>query len=216
MTWSEKRGYFARKLEQTGCRIPASEPLDRIVEGLAQCVRQHHAAIDAAFLARYPDEPFIIAAVEEALRAVRSSPREFGIGAVLVEGDEVIARAHNSQLGRNRTDLHAEMTLMTDYEERTKAERKTLAYAPSLRLYSSTEPCPMCYLRTVIAGVSTYYGASSEEDGMAHLRDKLPHSWAAAARRVKCGPARSSPTINAIAEALFYSYARFEAFAHLK
>lgn len=216
MTWDERRQYFASKLEKTQCNISANQSLDDIVSQISSCLRTHKESIDESVLRKYPDELFIVATAEEAVKAVQSSPREFGIGAVLVEGDKIIERAHNSQIGTKRSDLHAEMTLMTKYEERTKTVREGFNYPSTFKLYSSTEPCPMCYTRIVIAGVTSYYGAPSDEDGMAHLRDNLPNSWAAAARKVVAEPAKSSPKVNAIAEALFYTYARFEIFEKLK
>jgi cytosine deaminase len=215
LTWTERRAFFENRLAATGCGVSPDQPLDGIIDGLEQCLRDHERSMTAELLREHPDEPFILAAVEEAIAAVRSEPREFGIGAVLVRGDQIIERAHNSQLGSKRTDLHAEMTLMTTYEERTTDEREGLGYPEDLRLYSSTEPCPMCFTRIVIAGLRSYYGAPSERDGMAHRADALPPSWAAQARRVSVLPARSSGEMNAIAETLFYSYVRFEQFAHL-
>lgn len=42
----------------------------------------------------------------------------YGIGSVLVDTDgKVIASAHNSQIQKYRSDLHTEMTLLTNFEE---------------------------------------------------------------------------------------------------
>lgn len=212
MSWPEKRAFFAEKLAATGCGIDVRKTLDEIVAELALCVARHKDGVTPEILALHPDEPFVIAAVEEAIKAVQSRPREFGIGAVLVEDGKIVERAHNSQLGTRRSDLHAEMTLLNAYEDRTRNGREAGGYGERLRVYSSTEPCPMCYTRLLIAGIPTFYGAASAEDGMAHRGEDLPPSWATLARTVPVVPAKSSEKINAIAAALFYTYPRFEMF----
>lgn len=215
MSWDERREFYAEMLKKIDCGIDPSKSIDGIIDGLSNCVTEIKTKLTPEILSQYPDEPFILATVEEAISAVRTKPREFGIGAVLVNGSEIIERAHNSQLTTKRSDLHAEMTMMNKYEDRTTDQRLNHRYPANLRLYSSTEPCPMCYTRIVIAGVPSYWGASSEFDGMAHIRDNLPSSWAANARKIPSAPAKSSPRLNAIAEALFYSYIRFEIYENL-
>src|SRR5512136_2533373 len=74
--------------------------------------------------ARFPDDPFVLATVQEALAGFKES--NGGVGACLVREStgEIVERGHNRQYEPYfRSDLHAEMDLLTRYEERIKASR---------------------------------------------------------------------------------------------
>lgn len=77
----------------------------------------------------------------EALREARAAAAEdeVPIGAVVVSGDRVIARAHNQTELLHDVTAHAEMLALTAAEERIGAK-----YLTDCTLYVTVEPCPMC------------------------------------------------------------------------
>jgi tRNA(adenine34) deaminase len=107
----------------------------------------------------HPDDPFILVTLKEAIEGSREE--NGGIGACLVREatGEVVERGHNRQFEPYyRSDLHAEMDLLTRYEDRIKAVRPEGRGTPStaetrkmggLVLYTSVEPCPMCLTRII-------------------------------------------------------------------
>lgn len=163
---------------------------------------------------RFPDDPFVLATIREALRGARE--RNGGIGACLVEKatGRIVELGHNSQYEPYfRSDLHAEMDLLTRYEERMRITRSRNPDDPTYRdprrmqglvLYSSLEPCPMCLTRIINAGVKeVYYAAPDKTGGMASRIDGLPPFWKAMARDMVISPARCSPELAALAAKLF-------------
>jgi len=78
-------------------------------------------------------------AIKEALdhlAAIEGGP----FGACLVRGEEVLAVAHNTVLKENDPSCHAEVNAIR------LASRRLGTYDLSgCSIYSTTEPCPMCY-----------------------------------------------------------------------
>ena len=91
---------------------------------------------------------FMREAIAEARLAAREG--EVPIGAVIVRGDEIIARAHNRKESDRDPTAHAEIL----------AIRRAARSFPSWRiedaaLYVTMEPCPMCAGAILSAGWST-------------------------------------------------------------
>lgn len=161
----------------------------------------------------YPDDPFIVITLLEAIGAIREG--NGGIGACLVrEGTgEIVERGRNRQYEPYfRSDLHAEMDLLTRYEERVKGRRTRAAGNPSLEqrkisglvLYTSLEPCPMCLSRIVNMGIGkTYWAAADPEGGMGEKVKDLPPFWRNRASGQIFEPARCSAELRQIADRLF-------------
>jgi tRNA(adenine34) deaminase len=126
---------------------------------------------------KYPHDGFGLVAVSEAYEALISG--NFGIGAVLVNksSGNVILKAHNSVFHPFfRSDMHAEMNLLTQYENLMKG--KSGEIYKDLVLYTSLEPCPMCLTRILISGISeVHYLASDSEGGMVSVMDTYPKIW---------------------------------------
>ena len=83
------------------------------------------------------DERFIKLALEEAMVALEHG--DVPIGAVLVKGDEVIAKAHNCRELRRDATAHAEIDAL-----KLGAERLGDWRLAGCELFVTLEPCPMC------------------------------------------------------------------------
>jgi tRNA(adenine34) deaminase len=146
---------------------------------------------------RLPHDRFVAVAVAEAIAAAREG--NGGIGALLVDPHgEVVLRAHNQALAPYfRSDMHAEMSVLTRFEDQVQQRMQLKDYA----LFTSLEPCPMCVVRVSIAGAgSVFYAAPDAEGGMAACADRLPPVWAGLAGRIRFAPAACSPSLRELAQ----------------
>jgi tRNA(Arg) A34 adenosine deaminase TadA len=156
---------------------------------------------------KYADDVFAKEAVYQAFLGFKEGG--YGIGAVLVDSKgNVIFRDHNTQIQRHRSDLHAEMTLLTDFEDSpiSKDYMNLYVYKPGLIVYSSAEPCPMCFIRLASARVETKYCCPGPDDGMANRIDCLPSSWRDLSHKYTCKKDQSSPMLQKISHLMFFSY----------
>ncbi|MDR1098745.1 MAG: nucleoside deaminase, partial [Tannerella sp.] len=85
----------------------------------------------------FSDEYFMKQALVEARMA--AGEREVPVGAVIVCGDRIIARAHNQTERLNDPTAHAEMLAITSATGAMGAK-----YLTDCRLYVTVEPCVMC------------------------------------------------------------------------
>jgi tRNA(adenine34) deaminase len=123
---------------------------------------------------RHLHDPYILLCLRHALIAAREG--NYGIGAVLVdEGGSIVAAARNRTfVPYFRSDRHAEMEVLTRFENRTRGTITPAQYT----LFCSLEPCPMCITRILIAGVGKIrYAIASGTGGMARRADELPWTW---------------------------------------
>jgi tRNA(adenine34) deaminase len=161
---------------------------------------------------QYPDDPFILVTIREVL--VGSRENNGGIGACLVREatGEIVEKGHNRQYEPYfHSDLHAEMDLLTRYEERVKAQRfKTSSIGDpckieGLVLYCSVEPCPMCLTRIINMGLKKVYFAVPDPDGgMVQRIHDLPPFWKDKAASNVYVPANCSKELKDIAKQLFH------------
>jgi cytosine deaminase len=129
-----------------------------------------------SFTPSKPSDIFALETIKEAISAAESG--SFGIGAILVneKTNEIVCRGQNKVFTQHRSDLHAEMDLLTTFETQNKSKSRELLR--NLTLYTSLEPCPMCLCRIITSGVSkVYYIADDERGGMVHLYRQLPIVW---------------------------------------
>ena len=148
----------------------------------------------------YPHDAFVIITLEAAITAALEG--NFGVGAVLVRnGKEIVQRGHNRVFSPHfRSDMHAEMDVMTRFEERHKKVERMDGYT----LFSSLEPCPMCLGRLITSGVRrVYYAALDHDGGMANSLGYLPNEWKELAQRQDFGLADCSPELSEIALQVF-------------
>ena len=105
------------------------------------------------------DEAFMREALDEARRGADAG--EVPIGAVVVMGDMVVARAHNAPIGRSDPTAHAEVLAL-----RAAAETCGNYRLAGATLYATIEPCAMCCGAALQARVArVVYGARDAKAG---------------------------------------------------
>ncbi len=117
----------------------------------------------------YTDEYFMRKALDEAYIAFDKD--EIPVGAVIVNSDRIIARAHNLTETLNDVTAHAEMQAIT-------AAANTLGgkYLNDCILYVSLEPCLMCAGALFWSQISkVVYGASDPERGYTRFLQPVLH-----------------------------------------
>lgn len=121
-------------------------------------------------------DKYVLVCVREAFEALKEG--NYGVGACLVDKNgDIIIRGHNHvYTPYHRGDLHAEMSVLLAAEE---LERTTdTSRRKSQTLYTSVEPCVMCFARVIGSGVQAcYYASDDGPSGMVHFRDNLPPSY---------------------------------------
>ena len=107
------------------------------------------------------------AASDEALSGVRDG-HGGPFGAVVVRGDEVIGRGHNSVVTTTDPTAHAEVVAIRD-----ACRRLGRFDLSDCDLYTTCEPCPMCYAAAWWARIRTiYYGCDRHDAAGAGFDDK--------------------------------------------
>jgi cytosine deaminase len=190
-----------KKLVDLPCGIKADDP----VNVMMQKVQNYLLAFkpDPAFT----DDIYARAANLQAVKSVLEGG--YGIGSVLINQEgKIIAEAHNNQMQKHRSDLHAEMSLLTGFEESHQAKKymNIYIYKPGLTVFSSAEPCPMCFIRINTTGCDTKYCTPGPDDGMVSRVDYLPPAWKEMAMKRKVSLGNCSSEMQKIAHLLFYSF----------
>ena len=113
------------------------------------------------------DEAFMHEALDEARRSFDAG--EVPVGAVVVIGGEVVARAHNAPLALSDPTAHAEVLALRAAGTRIGNYRLTGA-----TLYATIEPCVMCCGAALHARVArVVYGAPDPKFGGVESRYRL-------------------------------------------
>ncbi|MBU3143017.1 nucleoside deaminase [Clostridium sp. CF012] len=101
---------------------------------------------------------FMKIAIEEALQGMKND--EGGpFGAVVVRNGEIISSAHNEVVSTNDPTAHAEVVALR------KASSTLGRFDLSdCEIYSSCEPCPMCFSAIHWAKIKKLYYGSTRED----------------------------------------------------
>jgi tRNA(adenine34) deaminase len=120
-------------------------------------------------MAVYDDDYFMRLALQEAQKAADSG--EVPVGAVLVSGDQLIARCHNSTELLNDVTAHAEILAITAASQYLGSK-----YLLDCTLYVTLEPCVMCAgaLRWAQIG-RILYAAPDEKAGFMRYGKELLH-----------------------------------------
>jgi tRNA(adenine34) deaminase len=102
---------------------------------------------------------FMSEALKEAQKAFDQN--EVPIGAIIVENDKIIARAHNSNLTNKDPSAHAEIVAL-----RQAALARNSSRLDSCDIYVTLEPCAMCAAAISLARIRrVYYAAADEKFG---------------------------------------------------
>ncbi len=105
-------------------------------------------------------EAGIAAALEQARRAAGQD--EVPVGAVVMQGDRVVAQAHNETVGRNDPTAHAELLAIQRALQALGTDR-----LDDCTLYVTLEPCAQCAGAIVLAKVGKLvFGAYDDKAGM--------------------------------------------------
>lgn len=116
-----------------------------------------------------PHEQYMRMALAEARAAATQG--EVPIGAVVVAGGRVVARAHNLTETLGDVTAHAEMQALT-----AAASALGGKYLDRCTLYVTVEPCPMCAAALRWAQLGTLvYGAPDPKRGYTTLSPQLLH-----------------------------------------
>lgn len=111
---------------------------------------------------------FMRMAIQEARKGIRKG-HGGPFGAVIVKNGEVIAKAHNSVIKNNDATCHGEM------EAIRKASKKLGTHDLSgCEIYTTGEPCPMCFAAILWANIDKiYYGCNILDTEAIGFRDNL-------------------------------------------
>lgn len=116
-----------------------------------------------------PHCKFMREALREAEKAAQRD--EVPIGAVVVCGGRIIARAHNLTEALSDATAHAEMQAIT-----MAAAAVGGKYLNKCTLYVTVEPCPMCAAALAWSQIkSVVYGASDDKRGYTRYTPSLMH-----------------------------------------
>ena len=128
--------------------------------------------------ARLADEQFMRQALIEAEKA--SEAGEVPIGALVVVGGKIIARAHNLTETLHDVTAHAEMQAIT-----AAAESLGGKYLTDCTVYVTVEPCPMCAGALGWAQASRIvWGADDDKRGFRKYAPNVLHARATTTKGV--------------------------------
>ena len=114
-----------------------------------------------------PRQEFMRLAIEKAREGMAQG--QWPYGACLVKDEEVVACAHNMTRSRMDPTAHAEIQAIREGCAKLKSLDLT-----ECELYTTCEPCPMCFSACHRASVSTIiYAANLEDSGNAGRRGRI-------------------------------------------
>ena len=106
------------------------------------------------------DEQFMRLALQEAKKS--EMMKEVPVGAIVVMNDEIISKSHNQPIYQNDPTSHAEINALRNAAKKVGNYRLTGA-----TLYTTLEPCAMCYGAMAHARISRFvFGAYDFRTGV--------------------------------------------------
>ncbi|MDW3652494.1 MAG: hypothetical protein R8P61_35785 [Bacteroidia bacterium] len=144
------------------------------------------------------DDSYVWLSCVEALFGV--SEGNFGVGAILVdEKGDILIQGHNHSFKPDyRSDLHAEMVVLNEWESHLSGPLENKDNG--LRLFSSLEPCPMCFTRLLYSEIKgIHYAAEDDLGGMQRYVEHMPPFFRSVAKRHNLSRAKASPALLQIA-----------------
>jgi tRNA(adenine34) deaminase len=116
---------------------------------------------------RMVDEKYMKVALEEAKKA--GQRREVPVGAILLKGDQVLAKDHNRCIELNDPTAHAEILVLRKGGEILRNYRLN-----DTVMYVTVEPCPMCVSAMVHSRISRLiFGALEPKFGAVESKLRL-------------------------------------------
>lgn len=115
-------------------------------------------------------EQYMRRAIEQAQKALQLN-EGMGFGAIIVKDGEIISEAHNSVLANIDPTSHGEVNAI-----RSASKKLNSSDLSGCVLYSTCEPCPMCFTASWWAGVSKIVFGVSLEDVTNVSREMLVSS----------------------------------------
>jgi len=113
------------------------------------------------------ENQFMKVAVQEAMDGVEKG-HGGPFGAVIVKDNEIIAQAHNEVINNNDPTDHAEMIAI-----RRAAKKLGRFDLSDCELYTSCEPCPMCFSAIHWAKIKrVYFGCTKDDAAKIGFDDK--------------------------------------------
>ena len=110
---------------------------------------------------------FMRMAIKEAKKGIESNNRG-PFGAVIVKDGKVVGKGHNQVLKNNDPTCHGEMMAI----HKACKNLKTFDLS-GCELYTTGEPCPMCYAAILWANIDkVYYGCTIQDNENIGFRDK--------------------------------------------
>ncbi len=117
----------------------------------------------------FSDEYFMNEALKEAQKAFERE--EVPVGAIIVNQNRIIARAHNMTQQLNDVTAHAEMIAITSASNYLGAK-----YLENCTLYVTLEPCVMCAAALKWAQVyRLVYAAPDRREGFSLIQEPILH-----------------------------------------
>ena len=117
------------------------------------------------------DEKWMNLALQEASKA--EAKGEIPVGAVLIIDGKLIAKAHNQSISKNDATAHAEIELLRKAGKAQKNYRVI-----NSTIYSTLEPCAMCFGAMVHARVKRIvFGASDPKTGVCGSCIDMPNLY---------------------------------------
>jgi len=113
------------------------------------------------------DEIFMNEAIQEAKLALNEG--NWPIGCVIVLDNKIISKAHNQVYSKNNKLAHAEIQALQE------AQSILLQNKKKATLYTTYEPCPMCFGATILSRIKRVVsGINVDNSGSMHLKEHLP------------------------------------------
>ena len=97
---------------------------------------------------------------------------DFPIGCVLVIDNKIIAKSHNTGYSDENRLAHAELKVLIE------AKSQLEQHKGKATLYSTYEPCPMCFGALILMKISRVVcGIDIDQSGCLDLKNHLPAFW---------------------------------------
>lgn len=145
---------------------------------------------------REPHDRYSRIATEQAIEGGLEGNAAIGALIADPDGEVILIERNRMFVPRFRSDFHAEMVLLTRYENRHGNQGDLRSHT----LVTSLEPCEMCTIRIINSGVTdTLYVASDVGKGGITGPNTLAPHWARLAEPQNFSAADCSPRISEIA-----------------